>query len=84
MMWNPIIDGELRTEVFETIELIAAAIKKAAGPGVPEPVTKSSKAGRKLQSRSDSVVFSSDQAYSVANQCAKDISVGLSRLCLYR
>src|SRR5437763_11761041 len=54
-MWDPIIDGTLQAQAFETIELIAAAIKKAAGPGVADPRRKPSKAGRKSQRRSGGV-----------------------------
>jgi len=54
-MWDPIIDGTLQAQAFETIELIAPAIKKAAGPAVADPGRKSSKAGRKSQRRSGGV-----------------------------
>lgn len=54
-MWNPIIDGSLQAQAFETIELIAAAIKKATVPGAAHPGRKPSKAGRKSQRRSAGV-----------------------------
>jgi lantibiotic modifying enzyme len=54
-MWNTIIDGTLQAQAFETIELIAAAIKKAAGPAVADPGRKPSKAGRKSKRRSGCV-----------------------------
>jgi lantibiotic modifying enzyme len=45
-MWNPIIDGTLRAEIFEKIELIAADIQKVAGPTIADVKRKSAKVPR--------------------------------------
>jgi lantibiotic modifying enzyme len=45
-MWDPIIDGALRADVFETIELIAKAIHKLAGSALADVERKTTKTGR--------------------------------------
>jgi lantibiotic biosynthesis protein len=81
-MWNPIIDGALQAQAFETIESIAAAIQKIANLAVADPKRQSWKAKKKSK-RGSAVSRVKAVTREQANPSLANGSAGLAILFAY-